>query len=94
MSELDRLMPLLIVFAAAFMVVALRRARVALADRRVEREKAEARELARMTGYIKKIRPGGAGPAIQRDRHGNVDLFAGLRRYRRSGRKTRRSREV
>lgn len=88
----NQLMPMLILASATFMIVGVRRARLALAGRRGRRQAAEARELARMTGYIKKIRPEGAGPAIQRDRHGNVELFRGLRRYASKGRRTRRSR--
>jgi len=88
-----RLMPLLVLFGAAFLIVSLRRARLVLAARRETRLKAQERELARITGWVKKIRPEGAGPAITRDRHGNVDLFKGLRRYARGGHRTRRSRE-
>lgn len=62
--------------------------------RRARRVAAEAAEYARITGWITKIRPKNAGPAITRDEHGRVDLFRGLRRYAPSGRRTRRGRKV
>lgn len=94
MSDLVRLTPVLTLFTAAVMITSLRRARVALAGRRMRRAKAEAAEYKRMTGWVSKIRPDGAGPAISRDKEGNVVLFAGLRRYRRSTRRTRKSRKA
>lgn len=88
----NQLMPMVILASATFVIVGIRRARLALADRRDRRQAAEAREYARITGWVEKIRPEGAGPAIQRDKQGNLVLFAGLRRYARAGRKSRRNR--
>lgn len=88
----NQLIPMLFLASATFLIVGIRRARLALAGRRDRRQAAEAREYARIIGWMKKIRPDGAGPAIQRDEHGNVELFRGLRRYARTGRRTRRSR--
>lgn len=89
-----QLMPLVILAFAAAMIASVRSLRSALAGRRVRREVAEAAEYARITGWIAKIRPEDAGPAITRDKHGRVDLFKGLRRYAPGGRRTRRSRGI
>lgn len=89
-----RLSPLLILLIGSLMIASLRRARTVLAGRRERRAKAEAAELARMTGYLKKIRPDSAGPAITRDRRGRVELFRGLRRYANKGAKRRRGAKI
>lgn len=78
-QDLYRLMPMLILLAASAAFVGMRRLGVALEQRRARRAAAEAREYARMTGWIKKVKPVNAGPAITRDEQGNVVLFKGLR---------------
>jgi hypothetical protein len=94
MPDPFRLAPLLMLFTVALLVVFARRLRLTLTERRDRRLAAEAREYERMTGWVSKIRPDGAGPAITRDRHGRVELFKGLRRYSRKGPRGRKSREV
>lgn len=76
-----KLLPLLILAFAAVLLAGARSARAALADRRERRALAEQAEYLRMTGWIKKIRPEDAGPAITRDKQGRVNVFLGLRRY-------------
>jgi hypothetical protein len=90
----NQLMPLTILFVTAFLIVAARRARVVLADRRERRAAAEAAEYARMTGWIKKLSTENVGPAVTRDEHGNLVFFKGLRRYASTGRRTRRGRRA
>lgn len=79
MDDFYRLLPVLTLFIASAMFVGLRRLGLVLENRRDRRRKAEEREYARITGWIKKIRTEGAGPAVTRDEHGNLVLFKGLR---------------
>lgn len=86
--------PLVILLVGSVLGTGMRRAHLALAGRRERRVKAEAAEYARITGWITKIRPHDAGPAITRGENGEIDLFRGLRRYSRSRRRMRRGRRA
>ena len=85
---------LIVLFATAWLVILALTLPVLIGNRRARRAAAEEAEYARITGWITEIRPAKAGPAITRDKNGQVDLFRGLRRYAPSGRRTRRSRRA
>ncbi len=85
----QQLIPVTILFVAALLIAGTTRLRTALADRRDRRQRAEAAELDRLTGYFRKIKPENAGPAIMRGKDGRVDVFRGLRRYAPSGKRRR-----